>query len=300
MKTINVIFVCVLGAAAAAAQDDKAAALAAARALPDGPQKEAILKALNAAPAPAAALTEQPSLYDELGVDHNEEWQNTELKKAQIAQIFAALDEMPLKDGRRVKISSITAVTPKGLRWIGAGIEEAHWSLLPDPFIAAFGFTQARQSAYEAWRKQADIAGAAAVAAKNRQVQEQSKAALAQKDSDEQAMKEALATRVAVSLRVSQATQRGGLCYGRRIESSPLWGRWEGLQWVNGLAVAEEHDEPIFVLGLPADTVDGARLAGWLYPCGVHRYTTVRGSEKTVRKYATTPQRALAEKAGGD
>lgn len=95
-----------------------------------------------------------------------------------------------------------------------------------------------------------------------------------------------------MSFRVSQALKDGCLSYGAHIETSPYWGRWDGLRWVDGLQAAEEHDEPVFIVGLPASVVDGDKLAGWLYPCGVYRYTTVSQTEKSVRRYATTASKA--------
>lgn len=267
-------------------------ALAAARALPDGPQKDAILKALNAS---SATPTKPVSYLDELGVDRDGKWNAAELKRPQVKQVFGATEEVILKDGRRVKLSSVTSLTPSGLRWIGEGIEEAHWSLLPESIIADYGFTPARQSNYEVWRKNQDAIAGRVVAQTNRAVMAEAKAELAAKESSEKALANVMANRVAVSLRVSQATAKGCLCYGRRIETSSVWGRWEGLRWVPGMEVAAEHDAPIFVVGLPEDTVDGAKLAGWLYPCGIYRYTTVMGGEKTVRKYAASPSRAISE-----
>lgn len=293
MKTLSIIVSTALLATVVlgqtAAVND---ALAAARALPDGPQKDAILKALNASSAPP---TKSVSYLDELRVDSDGKWNAAELKKSQVAQMLGAAEEVLLKDGRRVKLSSVTSLTPSGLRWIGEGIEEAHWSLLPEASIAAYGFTPARQSSYEVWRKEQDVLAGRMVAEKNRAVLAEAKADLAAKESSEKAMANVMANRVAVSLRVSQATAKGCLCYGKRIETSSVWGRWEGLRWVPGLEVAEEHDSPIFVVGLPEDTVDGAKMAGWLYPCGIYRYITVMGGEKTVRKYAASPDRAISE-----
>ena len=103
-------------------------------------------------------------------------------------------------------------------------------------------------------------------------------------------------SRVPVAIRVSQATPEGALAYGRRVtQAAGAGGDWAGLHRAPQIIISEEHDEPIFVVGLPNTTVDGETLAGWLYPCGQYRYTTVLGALKTVRKYATSPERAIQE-----
>lgn len=259
-------------------------ARAAADLLPDGPQKDAVLAALN-------PPTGQISFLDKIGVDRNGEWATAELKKAQVAEIFAGQTHIPLTDGRKIAVSAVTSLTPSGLRWIGDGISEAHWSLLPESLVNAVGFTREREAAYTNWKQAANLTAARQIAAVKSDLAAKDRASVnlvARKE-------EILKSRVAVSLRVSQALEHGALCYGARIENNPYWGHWEGLRWVTGLTVADEHNDPIFVVGLPIETVDGSTTAGYLYPCGIYRYTTVAGAEKTVRKYATTPERVLEE-----
>jgi len=105
-------------------------------------------------------------------------------------------------------------------------------------------------------------------------------------------MADLVAKRVAVAFEISQAGPRGALCYGRRVGQNENGGGWVGLNRAPKIVVSKEHDEPIFVVGLPDDTVDGERMMGWLYPCGIHRYTTVLGASKTVRKYAASVEEA--------
>lgn len=226
------------------------------------------------------------SYLDIVGVEQSQDWALAELKKSELGKLVP--DVITLKDGRSVKKEVVTMLNPTGLRWIGDRIEETNWTNLPDKLAADYGWNKSRQAAFEQWKTTATMnANANAAAARLRSMQEQN-------DSVARASKMSALTagRVAVSFRVSQALKAGCLSYGARIETSAYWGGWEGLRWVDGLQVAEEHDEPIFIVGLPSSVVDGDKLAGWLYPCGIYRYTTVAGSEKSVRRYATTAQKA--------
>ena len=108
--------------------------------------------------------------------------------------------------------------------------------------------------------------------------------------------KEALeARRVPIAIQVSQALPEGALCYGRRVERIENAGGWVGLQRAPQFQLSEEHDQPIFVVGLPKTAVDGDTFMGWLYPCGTYNYTTVLGAFKRVLKYATSVDHAAQE-----
>lgn len=265
-------------------------AIEAAKALPDGPQKDAMLNALGVS-GDKRSVALKPSFLDRLEVDYNGRWELAELKKIQVAEMVAPETIIKLKDGRTVNLSSVTSLTPNGLRWIGASIEETHWMQLPESLAKAYGFSDVRQNAYEAWKKVATMDSAQRIAQERRALLEKERESTKKAELKEQLLKE----RVAVSFRVSQALEQGCLCYGARIERNQYWGRWEGLRWVPGLTVASEHDEPIYIVGLPASTVDGDQLAGWLYPCGVYRYTTVSGAAKAVRKYAISLDIAISQ-----
>lgn len=57
-----------------------------------------------------------------------------------------------------------------------------------------------------------------------------------------------------------------------------------------------ELDDPLllFVACKPgSDMHDGQKLAGKLYRCGVYKYVTVMGSEKTVPRFAATAEEAV-------
>lgn len=261
-------------------------AKAAAALLPDGPQKDAVLAALNG-PANKA------SFLDKINVEKTGDWMFAEIKKPQVTELFAGADltHLPLKDGRSVALGAITSLTPSGVRWIGDGISEAHWSLLPQLVIDAYGFSREREAAYLEWKKGANLTAARQIASVKSDLAAKERAGINMAAKKEEIIK----GRVAVSLRVSQALEGGALCYGARIEANPFWGKWEGMRWVPGLTVADEHNEPVYVVGLSPETADGDTTAGYLYPCGIYRYTTVTGAAKTVRKYAVTPERAIEE-----
>ena len=52
-------------------------------------------------------------------------------------------------------------------------------------------------------------------------------------------------------------------------------------------------DEPLLIVGAPANLVDGDEFSGVVYPAGTYAYTSVTGARKTVRRYATSPEMAV-------
>lgn len=198
------------------------------------------------------------------------------------------------RTGEPLKIDQVLSASPLGVKAMtNKGVELVPWSHFPGEYRSKLGLTSDVVALYSQM-KSAQVKDLTAQRQSAQREAQDLAAASYQRAAREKSI---YAGRVAISLRVSQALPDGCLCYGTAIDTSPAWGRWEGLLWVDGLKPAEEHDEPIYIIGLPATVVDGDKLAGWLYPCGVYRYTTVAGGSKSVRKYAATLKKACAEAA---
>ena len=52
-------------------------------------------------------------------------------------------------------------------------------------------------------------------------------------------------------------------------------------------------EEPLLIVGVQADYVDGSSFSGVIYPAGRTNYTSVLGTKKTVLRYASSPEIAL-------
>jgi len=52
-------------------------------------------------------------------------------------------------------------------------------------------------------------------------------------------------------------------------------------------------DEPLLIVGVEGNFVDGSSFSGVVYPAGRASYTTVTGATKTVFRYATSPEAAI-------
>ncbi len=166
-------------------KDMLAAASAVVKKMPEGADKDALAALVHAY---ATVMKERIHAlqHDLLITPFSVAGPQCELKKAQVEEILktdAALpsDHIPLRDGRKVSVSSITLLTPSSLRWIGDRLEEASWSEIDPRHIHLFGWTEERQRRYEEWRRDAVAKAVAdrakAVAEANRANLEAAKAA---------------------------------------------------------------------------------------------------------------------------
>lgn len=70
--------------------------------------------------------------------------------------------------------------------------------------------------------------------------------------------------------------------------------RIQQLDGANALARISGADEPVWIYGV-SGVVDGDWMNVTLYPTGkAYQYMTVLGAQKTVRSYATSPERAVS------
>lgn len=74
----------------------------------------------------------------------------------------------------------------------------------------------------------------------------------------------------------------------RPMESNRRFGEKQVLTSVAG-------SEPVYIICNPQGIVDGSTWGGSVYPAGTFQYDAVAGYEKTVRKFAATPEAALRE-----
>lgn len=265
-------------------------AVSAFKRLPDGADKDAIGDLIEAALKDMkSALPAAPPLTQA----------EREMKRPQLEALIAKTPNIPkdhilLADGRKIALANVTMLTPVGLRFIGEGIEEVKWEGIDPRLAQAYGWSEDVQAEYESWKKDAAYKGAQSVNAAKREAQEMEAQSLRKAERERQVT----AARVPVFVRVSQVVTNGALGYGARVERPKYSWEQSFEDWNNGkveFLTDKEHDEPVFVVGLPARVVDGDQWAGWLFPCGKYVYTTVAGAQKTVRKYATTAKVALEQ-----
>lgn len=148
---------------------DVNAALKEAEKLPDGPQKKTLILGLLAGRAAAAeckaaaldravdALSRHLSgprrfaLWEEMGY---KDVSLAELKRDDVKQLLAALgqpqDKFSTTDGRVIDVSSITLLSPEGVRIIGGnGIEIVPAESLSPMMLTALGWSPSRASIYK-------------------------------------------------------------------------------------------------------------------------------------------------------
>ncbi len=262
--------------------------------LPEGPDKDVIGEFLQMSGKDLTASL-SPVFYEAPKRQPAE----MEMKRQQLEALLSKTPNIPsdhvlLADGRKIPLANVTLLTPVGLRFIGAGIEEVRWENIDPRLAKAYGWSEDVQAEYEAWKKDAVYKGAQSVNAAKKEAQEMEILSLRAAERERQVQ----AARVPVFVRVSQVVENGALGYGARVERPKYSWEQSFEDWNSGkveFITDKEHDEPVFVVGLPERVVDGDKWAGWLFPCGKYSYTTVAGGSKTVRKYATTAKVALEE-----
>ena len=182
---------------------------------------------------------------------------------------------------------------------IGNGIELVKWENI-DPYLAqAYGWSEDIQAEYEAWKKTSALENERQLTEAKRAAQEQEVMSMRKAERE----RVVNASRAPVFVRISQVIKSGALGYGARIERPKYSWEQSFSDYLAGkveFITSDEHDEPVFIVGLPGSLVDGDKWAGWLYPCGQYSYTTVAGGQKTVRKYATTARQALSVLDGAE
>jgi hypothetical protein len=206
---------------------------------------------------------------------------------------IASADDFAFTNGNKIS-GTLSRVEPDGLVLItDDGIEKIPFTQLSPEVRAKYGYKPQAAAQYSA-----KLAAAQHEAFRRNeaalQTQEQEKTrewnaheAVLQQRATRKDLNEAISqSAMQVQAKVSQVTDDGALCYYDEIEPG-------------GTVV---HHEAIFIagLGVKQGLVDDSKWQGTVYLCGVYRYTTVMGAEKTVKKYALSKETALQQAMNAD
>lgn len=219
-----------------------------------------------------------------------------ELTREQLGALLATLpgqkpESITTRQGAVIALATVTKLTPSGLKVIGgSGIQLIPAQDLPEALLQSLGWAPEIAAAYKT--ESARQGSAATAQAQARAVGQmandnaQHGAAMANNDLRTKIRNNELAVR----LDVSQVLASGAaLAYYHTFTSHV------GLDGATHFTASEASTNPVYVLGLPAGTGDGAAWDGHLYYCGTHDYTTVSGASKRVAKWATSVDAAFNE-----
>lgn len=218
---------------------------------------------LHSAPLQAQEILKGKALADKI----------TKIKKAN-----PTLKAIPFASGM-IEWAHVTAVDPHGLKIMDStGVRKVPFSELSHDVQKAFGYDPAAAAAFA----EADKKAAAAVASE-----------LEQLNKDYSSKEKAAASRRAAI----EILKKGPIRFDAEIETVIK----EGIlvraytlsaDLLTGTIEADHVDEPFFLYG-NWDEVDGRKLSFKVYYAGNYQYRTVLGAIKTVRAFATTPEKAL-------